>query len=123
MNVEKTILEGLLLMVIGNVIIKLLAVSGISDKQRGPKVFAQKVAPSIFCFQTIGRFCFDLEFLFVAEIKRFSVLETFVQWIDDPNTGVKIFQGSVHTFTELFIIRWNSFIGVNRSRGSDVPSS
>jgi dolichyl-phosphate beta-glucosyltransferase len=96
---------------IGNIIIQILLVPGISDTQCGFKAFTQKAAKSIFPLQTIERFGFDVEILFIAKIQGYSILETSVQWRDDPNTRVNALRDSVRTFTELFIIRWNDIKG------------
>jgi len=96
---------------VGNIIIQLLVVPGISDTQCGFKAFTLRAAQSIFPLQTIERFGFDVELLFIAKIQGFSILETSVQWMDDPNTRVNAFRDSIRTFADLFIIRWNDIKG------------
>ncbi len=104
---------------IGNVIIQLLLIPGISDTQCGFKAFTKKAAKSIFPLQTIEGFGFDVELLFIAKIQGFSILETSVQWMDDPNTRVNALRDSIRTFTELFIIRWNDIKGLYSPRKKD----
>jgi dolichyl-phosphate beta-glucosyltransferase len=108
---------------IGNIIIQLLVVPGISDTQCGFKAFTHNAAKTIFPLQTIERFGFDVELLYIARKRRFSMLETSVIWRDDPNTRVNALRDSIRTFTELFIIRWNDLKGLYRSRESDTSGS
>jgi len=96
---------------VGNIIIQLLLVPGIGDTQCGFKAFSQKCAKTIFPLQTIDRFGFDVEILYLCRKYRFSMVEKSVIWRDDPNTRVNAVRDSIRTFTELFIIRWNSFRG------------
>jgi dolichyl-phosphate beta-glucosyltransferase len=97
---------------IGNFMIQLLVVSGIQDTQCGFKAFSQRAAKVLFPLQTIERFGFDVELLFLARKHRFFILETSVVWRDNPNTRVNAFKDSIRTFTELFIIRWNDWRGI-----------
>jgi dolichyl-phosphate beta-glucosyltransferase len=106
---------------IGNIIIQMLVVPGISDTQCGFKAFTQKAAKTIFPLQTIERFGFDVEILYIARKYRFSILEASVIWRDDPNTRVNALRDSIRTFTELFIIRLNSLKG--RYKTSSASSS
>ncbi len=108
---------------IGNIIIQLLVVPGISDTQCGFKAFSHNAAKTIFPLQTIERFGFDVELLYIARKHRFSLLETSVIWRDDPNTRVNALRDSIRTFTELFIIRWNDLKGLYRSRESSSLNS
>ncbi len=101
---------------VGNVLIQILVISGISDTQCGFKAFTQRAAKTIFPLQTIHRFGFDVEILFIAKKHGFSILERSVQWFDDPNTRVNAFRDSIRTFTELFIIRWNDLKGLYTPR-------
>lgn len=96
---------------VGNIIIQLLVVPGINDTQCGFKAFTLKAAQSIFPLQTIERFGFDVELLFIAKIQGLSILEASVQWMDDPNTRVNALRDSIRTFVDLFIIRWNDLKG------------
>jgi dolichyl-phosphate beta-glucosyltransferase len=96
---------------VGNVLIQILVISGISDTQCGFKAFTQRTAKTIFPLQTIDRFGFDVELLFIAKKHGFSILETSVQWFDDPNTRVNALRDSIRTFSELFLIRWNDLKG------------
>ena len=103
---------------VGNVIIQLLVVPGIKDTQCGFKAFSQKAARSIFPLQTINRFGFDVELLFIAKKQGLSILETPVEWQDDSNSRVNALRDSIRTFSELFLIRWNDLRGFYRPRKS-----
>ncbi len=108
---------------VGNVIIQLLLVPGIGDTQCGFKAFSRNTAQTIFPLQTIDRFGFDVELLFLARKFRFSIIETSVIWRDDPNTRVNALRDSIRTFVELFIIRLNDLKGLYRSRKPEVSGS
>ncbi len=101
---------------IGNIIIQLLLVPGIGDTQCGFKAFSQKAAKVIFPLQTIERFGFDVELLYLVRKYRFSMVERSVIWRDDPNTRVNALRDSIRTFAELFIIRWNNIKGLYSSK-------
>lgn len=103
---------------VGNIIIQALVVPGISDTQCGFKAFSQKAAKSIFPLQRIDGFGFDVELLFISKKHGFSILETSVEWKDDPNTRVNALRDSIRTFTDLFIIRWNDLKGLYQPRKS-----
>ncbi|HVM32467.1 MAG TPA: dolichyl-phosphate beta-glucosyltransferase [bacterium] len=96
---------------VGNLLVQLLATPGLWDTQCGFKAFSHRAAKAIFPLQTIERFGFDVELLFIARKKGFQVLETSVQWFDAPGSKVNALRDSIRTLAELFLIRWNSIRG------------
>ncbi|HET9869295.1 MAG TPA: dolichyl-phosphate beta-glucosyltransferase [bacterium] len=96
---------------VGNLLVQLLATPGLWDTQCGFKAFSQRAAKVIFPLQTIERFGFDVELLFIARKKGFQVLETSVQWFDAPGSKVHALRDSIRTLGELLLIRWNSWKG------------
>jgi len=93
----------------GNVFIQLLATPGIKDSQCGFKLFAAHTMP-IFELQTIQRWGYDFEILFLARQCGFRVTEIPVTWVNDPRSKVKGLD-YFKTFAELFQIRLNDLRG------------
>ena len=94
-----------------NLLVQLLATPGLWDTQCGFKAFRQKAARHIFPFQTIDRFGFDVELLFIAKKHGFSIREESVQWFDDPASKVNVLQDSIRMLLDLFAIRFNDLKG------------
>ncbi|MDO8572388.1 MAG: glycosyltransferase family 2 protein [bacterium] len=88
---------------ISHVLVRLLAVSGIKDTQRGFKLFTCAAANKIFPKQTIERFGFDIEILVIARKHKLKIKEAPVAWINP--IGSKVTLGSYfQTFRELLVI-------------------
>lgn len=85
--------------------------SGISDFTCGFKCFSEKAAKQIFFKQTINRWGFDSEILYIGRIRKHSVKEIPVSWKNDPRTKVKFPQDIFYSLKELVNIRINSFVG------------
>lgn len=96
---------------LANLLIQIMVVPGIWDTQCGFKAFARKAARRIFTLQTIQRFGFDFELLFIAHKSGFSMKEVPVQWFNSPYSKVR-FGDYFHTLFELFTIRWNELKGL-----------
>ncbi len=95
---------------LANLLIQLMVVPGIWDTQCGFKAFTRKAASRIFPFQTINRFGFDFELLFLAHKFGFSMREISVQWFNSPYSKVRMGDYAL-TFIELISIRWNDLKG------------
>ena len=90
----------------GNILIQLLAVSGIWDTQCGFKAFTDKATDDIFKRCLIDRWGFDIEALAVARKLDYRIGIIPVNWVNDPNSKVSL-KGYLNTFRELFKIKWN----------------
>lgn len=90
----------------GNLLIQLLAVSGIWDTQCGFKAFTKKSAQDIFKRCLIDRWGFDIETLAIARKKDYKIGIIPVNWINDPDSKVSL-KGYLNTFRELIKIKWN----------------
>lgn len=86
----------------------------VSDFTCGFKCFSQKAAEQIFLRQTINRWGFDSEILYIGKTKRYSIKEVPVTWKNDSRTRVKFPQDIVNSLTELIKIRLNSYRGLYR---------
>jgi dolichyl-phosphate beta-glucosyltransferase len=63
-------------------LVRLLLISDIKDTQCGFKLFKNDIAKNIVKLQTINRFCFDVELLFIAKKLGYKIKEIPVIWID-----------------------------------------
>ncbi|HVZ80633.1 MAG TPA: dolichyl-phosphate beta-glucosyltransferase [bacterium] len=94
-----------------NLVIQVLVVWGIWDTQCGFKAFTREAAKVIFPRQTIERFGFDFELLFLAHKLGFPIQEVPVQWFNSPYSKVRL-GDYFGTLVELLSIRWKDLKGV-----------
>lgn len=80
-----------------------------SDFTCGFKCFSQKAAIEIFNKQTVNRWGFDSEILFLAKKLRFKTKEVPVTWFDDPRSKVKFPQAIISSIADLIKIRLNNY--------------
>jgi dolichyl-phosphate beta-glucosyltransferase len=81
------------------------------DTQCGFKAFRRERCRFIFEQQTIERFGFDPELLYLARHHGLSTVEVPVRWAHSPATKVSMMRDSVQMFLDVFIIRWNALRG------------
>lgn len=100
-----------------NKIVKLLAVSGINDTQCGFKCFKAPVALDIFRDCQIDGFSFDVEMLYVARKRGFSIKEIGVLWKNDTQSRVHPVYHSLQMLKDLLVIRGYELLGCYGDRG------
>lgn len=76
-----------------------------SDFTCGFKCFKREVAKLIFSKQTIWRWGYDAEILYLARRMGISVREVPVLWRNNPNTKVKLLYDTIFSFLELLKIK------------------
>jgi glycosyltransferase involved in cell wall biosynthesis len=81
------------------------------DTQCGFKAFRRERCAVIFEQQTIERFGFDPELLFLARRHGLRAVEIPVRWGHSPATKVSMLHDSMQMFIDVFTIRWNSLRG------------
>jgi glycosyltransferase involved in cell wall biosynthesis len=81
------------------------------DTQCGFKAFRRDRCRIIFEQQTIERFGFDPELLYLARHHGLSTVEVPVRWAHSPATKVSMFRDSLQMFADVFSIRWNGLLG------------
>lgn len=81
----------------------------VSDFTCGFKCFSKEAADQIFAKQTINRWGFDSEILFIAHNLGYKIKEVPVTWENDSRTKVKFPQDIFRSFHELIKIRYNHF--------------
>jgi len=84
----------------------------VTDFTCGFKCFSKKSAKKIFLHQTIERWSFDSEALFLAKKFNYTIGEIPVVWRNDPHTKVKFPQDIVISVLELLKIMRNNHFGV-----------
>ena len=99
-----------------NVLVQLAATPGIQDTQCGFKAFRREAAQMVFPLQTIDRFGFDVEILFIARKQGWKLVEAPVEWFDAPGSKVHVLGDSSMMFLDLALIRWNDLTGRYRSQ-------
>ena len=81
------------------------------DTQCGFKAFRRERCGVIFEQQTIERFGFDPELLFLARRHGLRAVEIPVRWGHSPATKVSMLHDSIQMFIDVFAIRWNELRG------------
>ena len=81
------------------------------DTQCGFKAFRRERCRIVFEQQTIERFGFDPELLYLARHHGLSIVEVPVRWAHSPATKVNMMRDSVQMFLDIFVIRWNGIRG------------
>ncbi len=94
-----------------NKIVRLILRLPFVDTQCGFKAFRRKRCRVIFEQQTIERFGFDPELLYLARHHGLSIVEVPVRWAHSPATKVSMLRDSVQMFLDVVIIRWNALRG------------
>lgn len=94
-----------------NLLMRLLTGLPFSDTQCGFKCFRRKCAKEIFARQTIERFSFDVEDLYIAKKLGYRIKEAPVIWINSESTTVSFLKDSIRMFTDLLRIRINDLMG------------
>ena len=82
-----------------------------ADTQCGFKAFTRAAAQTVFQLQTIERWGFDPEILFIALKRGFTVVEVPVSWAHDERTRMSYLKDGMQMLKELAIIRWNALTG------------
>ncbi len=101
--------------IIFNRIVRVILRLPFVDTQCGFKAFRRENCKIIFEQQTIERFGFDPELLYLARHHGLRTAEVAVRWAHSPATKVNIFRDSVQMFLDVVIIRWNAIRGRYRA--------
>ena len=97
--------------IIFNKIVRIILWLPFVDTQCGFKAFRRKPCSILFEQQTIERFGFDPELLYLARHHGLRTVEIPVRWGHSPATKVSMLHDSVRMFIDVFTIRWNSLRG------------
>jgi dolichyl-phosphate beta-glucosyltransferase len=101
-----------------NFIVKLLAVRGFQDTQCGFKCFRRPIALDLFGSQTINGWAFDVEVLFIAQQRGYSIVEVPIDWYYRANSRINPLRDSIEMVREVLRIRLNGWQGRYTPPGS-----
>ena len=101
--------------IVFNRIVRLILRLPFVDTQCGFKAFRREKCRIIFEQQTIERFGFDPELLYLARHHGLKTVEVAVRWAHSPATKVSMLRDSVQMFLDVLIIRWNALRGRYRT--------
>jgi len=101
--------------IIFNRIVRIILRLPFVDTQCGFKAFRRERCKIIFEQQTIERFGFDPELLYLARHHGLRTAEVAVRWAHSPATKVNMLRDSVQMFLDVVIIRWNAIRGRYRA--------
>lgn len=99
-----------------NFIVKLFAVREFEDTQCGFKMFHKDAAEDLFNVQQMTGIGFDVELMFIAVRRGYSVTEIPIKWYYDPDSRMRLIQDSLHILVEIWEIRQNWRRGVYARR-------
>ena len=102
--------------IIFNKIVRLILWLPFVDTQCGFKAFRRERCGIIFEQQTIERFGFDPELLYLARHHGLRAVEIPVRWGHSPATKVSMMRDSLQMFLDVFVIRWNALLGRYRRK-------
>jgi glycosyltransferase involved in cell wall biosynthesis len=82
-----------------------------ADTQCGFKAFTREAAQTVFQLQTIERWGFDPEILFIARKRGYKVAEVPVSWAHDARSRISYLRDGLQMLKELAIVRFNALRG------------
>ena len=97
--------------IVFNTVVRVILRLPFVDTQCGFKAFRRESCRIIFEQQTIERFGFDPELLYLARHHGLRAVEIPVRWAHSPATKVSMLRDSLQMFADVFIISWNSVKG------------
>jgi dolichyl-phosphate beta-glucosyltransferase len=94
-----------------NLVIRTVMGLPFADTQCGFKAFTRTAAQIVFQLQTIERWGFDPEILFIALKRGFWVIEVPVSWGHDERSRISYLRDGVRMLEDVVLVRWNAFRG------------
>ncbi len=79
-------------------------IPGIIDAACGFKLFKKEIALDLFSRQTIDRFAYDIEILYLAMKSKYSIVEVPVEWTAIPGSKVSIARDSVQMLGSVLLL-------------------
>ena len=95
-----------------NWLIRALAIPGIHDTQCGFKGFHADVAEDLFQHQTIHGWAFDVELLYIANLRGYKIVELPIPWYYRDESKVNVLRDSWRMFLDILKIRKNARQGL-----------
>lgn len=94
-----------------NAVTRLVMGLDFADTQCGFKAFTRAAAQTVFQLQTIERWGFDPEILFIALKRGFRIEEVPVSWAHDERSRMSYLRDGMKMLEEIAIVRWNALLG------------
>jgi dolichyl-phosphate beta-glucosyltransferase len=94
-----------------NAVTRLVMGLKFADTQCGFKAFTRAAAQTVFQLQTIERWGFDPEILFIALKRGYRIEEVPVSWAHDERTRMSYLKDGMKMLEEIAIVRWNAILG------------
>ena len=88
-----------------NALMRLSTGIDMPDTQCGFKAFRAHASKIIFSAQKLNGFSFDVEILFLAVQQQYRITEIPVEWINEPNSKVRILIDPLKMFVDILKIR------------------
>lgn len=88
-----------------NLLMRTMVGLDMQDTQCGFKAFSAAAADAIFPLQKLNGFSFDVELLFLAKRAGFRLSEIPVEWINEPNSRVRLLADPALMFADIIRIR------------------
>jgi dolichyl-phosphate beta-glucosyltransferase len=82
-----------------------VSLNNIQDTQCGFKFFSKKAALEIFRKQKIDGYMFDVEILCIAQKLGYKIKEVPIEWMNDPDSRLKLLRDSTRSVFDLWRIR------------------
>jgi dolichyl-phosphate beta-glucosyltransferase len=95
-----------------NLIIRMLIIPSLKDTQCGFKCFPREIAHELFSLCTINGWSFDVEILYIANLKGHRIVEAPVNWYYRGKSKIKPAQDTWHMLKEILQIQRNGKRGV-----------
>jgi dolichyl-phosphate beta-glucosyltransferase len=94
-----------------NAVTRLIMGLPFADTQCGFKAFTRAAAQTVFQLQTIERWGFDPEILFIALKRGYRIVEVPVSWAHDERTRISYLKDGMRMLQDIAIVRWNALVG------------
>jgi len=95
-----------------NFMIRSMAIPGIQDTQCGFKMFRDDIAEDLFEKQTLKNWSFDIEVLFIAQMRGYKITEVPIPWYFKAETKLSPIKDAVQMAIDMVNIRRNALLGV-----------
>jgi len=88
-----------------NLLMRLSTGIDMPDTQCGFKAMRQEASHAVFSQQKLDGFSFDVEMLFLAQSLGYKISEIPVQWVNEPNSKVRMLIDPLKMFVDILKIR------------------
>lgn len=93
------------------ILVNTIVISDFKDTQCGFKLFKTNKIKRIVKLQTVERFSFDVELLYIAKKFGYKIKDVPVIWINGKESKIKLIKDCTNMLIDLFKIRYNNLIG------------